>query len=267
MSAADSTLDGDQLIASRSLSAPVELVWQALTTPEHLAAFWGGDHATIPPESVTVDLRVGGVVVMETREPRSGTPGHRLQLRYDTIDPPRRLVMVEPATGLETTIRLEPVGSDTAITIHQRRLPPELRSEQARLGLAGLLDALADHLARPAAPTARLQTVERYVDGFRRSDHGEILDCLTEDIVWNIHGVRTTHGKSEFDAEIESPLFEGSPELTVDRILESGDLLVATGTGAGHFVGGARCRFVFSDLFRFRGDLIAQVDSYVVPVD
>jgi ketosteroid isomerase-like protein len=42
--------------------------------------------------------------------------------------------------------------------------------------------------------------------------------------------------------------------------------VIATGTGAGHLRGGAEFRFVFSDLFTFRDDLIARVESYVVPV-
>jgi ketosteroid isomerase-like protein len=114
--------------------------------------------------------------------------------------------------------------------------------------------------------TDRLTTLDRYMDGFRHSDHAGILACLTDDVVWDVHGVRTTHGKAEFDDEIENPVFEGSPELTVDRTLESGDVVITTGTGAGHLRGGADFRFVFSDLFTFRGDLIARVESYVVPV-
>jgi uncharacterized protein YndB with AHSA1/START domain len=151
MSSAESRLDGDELIAARSLDAPIELIWEALTRPKHLAAFWGGDHATVPLETVVVDLRVGGTFAMDTRDPSSQAPGHRLEFRYDVIDPPELLVFTEPRTGLETTIRLTATGTSTTIAIHQRRLPAELRTEQARLGLAGILDALADHVARPAA--------------------------------------------------------------------------------------------------------------------
>lgn len=114
--------------------------------------------------------------------------------------------------------------------------------------------------------TTRQQTVHRYMDGFRRSDHAAILACLTEDIVWRIHGARTTVGKAEFDSEIENPAFEGSPELTVERTLEAGDVVIVTGTGVGHHREAGRFQFAYSDLFTFRHDLIAQVDSYVVPL-
>jgi uncharacterized protein len=110
------------------------------------------------------------------------------------------------------------------------------------------------------------QIVDRYMDGFRRSDHETILDCLTEDVVWSIHGLRTTEGKAEFDDEIENPAFEGSPELTVERTIDAGDVVVVTGTGVGHHREAGRFRFAYSDLFTFRNGLIAQVDSYVVPL-
>lgn len=113
-------------------------------------------------------------------------------------------------------------------------------------------------------PQARV--VHRYMDGFRNSDHEAILACLTEDVVWHIDGLRTTQGKAEFDDEIENPDFEGSPELTVARTIDAGDVVVVTGTGRGQHRERGRFRFAYSDLFTFRDNLIAQVDSYVVPL-
>ena len=133
-------LDGDQLIARRHFDAEPALVWAAFTTPEHLAAFWGGHHATVPPDSVVVDLRVGGTFELETR----GADGssHPLCFRYEIVDAPTRLVLAEPRTGITTEIRLQPSGSGTTVVVHQRRLPPELQTERARTGLAGILERL-----------------------------------------------------------------------------------------------------------------------------
>lgn len=134
------TLDGDQLIATRYLDAEPALVWEAFTRPEHLASFWGGDHATVPPESVAVELHVGGTFELETR----GADGasRALRFRYETIDAPARLVLVEPRTGITTEIGLQPTGAGTTVVVHQRRLPPELQTEGARAGLAGILERL-----------------------------------------------------------------------------------------------------------------------------
>jgi uncharacterized protein len=112
--------------------------------------------------------------------------------------------------------------------------------------------------------TTQQRSVHRYIDGFRRSDHEAILGCLTDDVVWHIHGLRMTHGKAEFDDEIENPAFEGSPELTVERTIESENIVVVTGTGVGRHREAGPFRFAYSDLFTFRDGLIAQVDSYVV---
>ena len=114
-------------------------------------------------------------------------------------------------------------------------------------------------------PTRR-ETVETYLDGFRASDHAKVLATLTDDVVWAIHGHRTTRGRDEFDEEIENPEFVGSPLLTVDRTFEDGDVVVTTGEGRGAHREHGPFRFGFSDVFTFRGDLIARVDSYVVPL-
>lgn len=114
--------------------------------------------------------------------------------------------------------------------------------------------------------SARTQIVHRYLDGFRHSDHAAVLACLTDDVVWHIHGLRTTRGKAEFDDEIENPAFDGSPQLTAERTIEAGDVVVVTGTGAGRHREQGPFRFAYSDLFTFRDDLITQVDSYVVPL-
>ena len=114
--------------------------------------------------------------------------------------------------------------------------------------------------------TSQRAVVDTYMDGFRRSDHEAVLGCLTDDVVWHIHGLRTTTGKAEFEDEIENPAFEGSPELTVDRTIEADGVIVAIGTGVGHHREAGRFDFAFNDVFTFRGELIAQIDSYVVPI-
>ena len=108
--------------------------------------------------------------------------------------------------------------------------------------------------------------VTEYFEGFRTSDHRRILATLTDDVQWVVHGHRTTHGKAEFDAEIENPAFTGSPTLDVQRVHQDGPVVVTTGEGHGTSVDHGPFRFAFNDLFTFRDGLIARVDSYVVPL-
>ncbi|WP_240670274.1 SRPBCC family protein [Actinoplanes solisilvae] len=137
-------LNGDELIARRHLAAEPERVWTAFTTPASIAAFWGGAHAWVPPESVIVDLRPGGEFVLDTRAPTGST--RRLRFVYVRIIVPRELVFDEPVTGLRTTVTITPADGGTNLTVHQRRLPAELRTTQAADGLTSILDALAAHL-------------------------------------------------------------------------------------------------------------------------
>ena len=45
--------------------------------------------------------------------------------------------------------------------------------------------------------TGNKRTIDRYMDGFRRSDHAEILSCLTDDVEWEIPGLFRARGKEE----------------------------------------------------------------------
>ena len=114
--------------------------------------------------------------------------------------------------------------------------------------------------------SARKALVETYFDGFRRSDHQQILDCLTDDVVWDLPGFTHLRGKEAFDREIENDEFAGSPKLTVDRHVEEGDTVVTTGHGQTTHKSGELQRFAFCDVFTFAGDKICRVESYVVPL-
>jgi uncharacterized protein len=115
--------------------------------------------------------------------------------------------------------------------------------------------------------SARKDAVASYFEGFRTGDHERILALLTDDVVWDLPGFRHLSGKEAFDGEIENPAFEGQPKLDVDRVVEEGDTVVAIGSGEARFAGGAANNFVYCDVFTFRGDLIAQVESYLVPLN
>ena len=43
------------------------------------------------------------------------------------------------------------------------------------------------------------ETVERYLEGFRRNDHAQILSCLTDDIEWTVFGAFHLTGKEAYD--------------------------------------------------------------------
>jgi uncharacterized protein len=110
----------------------------------------------------------------------------------------------------------------------------------------------------------RKAVVETYFEGFRHSDHRRILACLTEDVAWDLPGYRHLAGKDAFDQEIENEEFVGSPTLTIDRLIEEGDAVVAIGEGEATQKSGERHRFAYCDVFTFTGDKINRVESYLV---
>jgi ketosteroid isomerase-like protein len=108
--------------------------------------------------------------------------------------------------------------------------------------------------------------VETYFEGFRRSDHTQILAGLTDDVVWDLPGYAHLVGKDAFDQEIENDDFVGSPTLTVDRLIEEADAVVAIGNGETTHKDGEVHRFAFCDVFTFDGAEICRVESYLVPL-
>jgi len=114
--------------------------------------------------------------------------------------------------------------------------------------------------------TMQKTVVETYMEGFRRSDHAMVLDCLTDDVVWEIKGHATLTSKEAFDAEIENEAFEGSPQLAVERTIEEGNVVAVNGVGEGKFKDGNVFRFAFCTIFTFAGEKIGRVESFICPL-
>lgn len=55
------------------------------------------------------------------------------------------------------------------------------------------------------------QIVEKYMDGFRATDHAKILSCLNDDVVWEMPGFFYHEGIEAYDKEIENPNADGHP--------------------------------------------------------
>lgn len=112
--------------------------------------------------------------------------------------------------------------------------------------------------------TPNKQTVERYMEGFRRSDHAAILACLTEEVEWELPGAFHIQGKEAFDRHIEDDAFVGSPAITVSRLTEENDVVIAEGTVRTQRKDGAVLNLVFCDVCEMRDGLIRRLVSYLV---
>jgi uncharacterized protein YndB with AHSA1/START domain len=129
---------------SRTIAASRDRVWQAFTTADGLAAFWGGSHATVPTESVIVEPHPGGRFELLTVSPEGGE--YPLTFVYDEVDEPVRLVFTETRMGIVTTVDLADDGEATLVTIRQHEVPDDFLGPEAEEGLGGVLVMLEAHL-------------------------------------------------------------------------------------------------------------------------
>ena len=141
----------DELTYRRVHRAPRELVFECMTTPEHLARFWGPTGTTTPVDGITVDLRAGGVFETRMVNEADGSE-YTMRAVYQDVAPPERLVWREAASGMVTTITFKDLGDGTTeVVTHQAKVPPQYRSAQARAGFATSLDRFDAYIAALAA--------------------------------------------------------------------------------------------------------------------
>ena len=110
------------------------------------------------------------------------------------------------------------------------------------------------------------RTIETYIDGFNKSDHEQILSCLTDDVIWEMPGMFRLEGKVAFDGEIENPAFEGKPSVTITRYTEENDVVVAEGIVKGKMKGGEPFTAIFCDVFEMRNAKIQRLIGYLIPL-
>ncbi len=152
----------DAVMIERSFGAPVDLIWQMWTEPEHFAAWYGPEGATIP--IAKMDVRVGGtrLVCMEMQ-----TPNGPMQMwftgEYREVVENERLVYTEsmsdengtvlspealgmPAghpTTTEVRVELEDVGGRTKMVMTHSGVPGD---SPGAAGWTMALDKLAAHV-------------------------------------------------------------------------------------------------------------------------
>jgi uncharacterized protein len=107
-------------------------------------------------------------------------------------------------------------------------------------------------------------TVVKYIDGFNKSDHTQILACLTDDIEWLMPGTFQLAGKDAFDKAIENDAFTGSPAVKITRMIEENDVVIAEGTVRVAWKGGGFLDAVFCDVFEMKDTRIRRLITYQV---
>ena len=151
----------------RRIAARPSIVFDALTTPEGVAAWWGPDD--LPVIRAQVDARIGGVfrVCFQTLDGRQ----HEACGEYLEVDPPRRLAMSwryafggEPEELGRTSrieIDLRPIEGGTELTFTHSQLKNEISVISHQRGWTGSLAKLVRNLAEtPSDPAAQTRAAQ-----------------------------------------------------------------------------------------------------------
>jgi uncharacterized protein YndB with AHSA1/START domain len=140
----DGMVSQDAVVIERSFDAPIDLIWQMWTEPEHFSAWYGPEGASIPVAQM--DVRVGGtrLVCMEVRTP-SGPMKMWFTGEYRDVVENERLVYTEsmadenghvmspedmgmPAghpTTTEVRVELEDLGGRTKMVMTHVGIPAD----------------------------------------------------------------------------------------------------------------------------------------------
>jgi len=101
------------------------------------------------------------------------------------------------------------------------------------------------------------------MNAFSRSDHAQILSCLTDEIEWIMPGMFRLIGKEAFDKEIQNDAFVGSPTIDVTRMTEENNVVVAEGSVRSARRDGGFLNAVFCDVLEMEDSKIKRLISFV----
>jgi uncharacterized protein YndB with AHSA1/START domain len=137
-----------ELTYRRVHRASPELLFDCMTTPEHLAHFWGPTGTTTPVGNIVIDLRPGGA--FETTMVSDADGGtYTMRAVYAEILRPERLVWIESGVegGMRTTLTFVDLKDGrTEVVTHQTNVPAAYLSAEARAGFATSLDRFDAYL-------------------------------------------------------------------------------------------------------------------------
>jgi uncharacterized protein YndB with AHSA1/START domain len=142
-----------KLTITREFDAPIELVWQAITDPDHVAHWFGPEGFETPRESIEIDLRTGGRYDLDMV-----MAGSRHPVRYTIaeLEPPHLLVLTSPPmpeVGISeetvTRIELEDLSGTTRMTLSDGPYEQPAPAEAGWNGALTKLEARLSALRRP----------------------------------------------------------------------------------------------------------------------
>jgi uncharacterized protein YndB with AHSA1/START domain len=160
-------MTGQDLVLTRTLDAPRELVFKAWTDPKHVARWWGPKYFTNPV--CELDVRPGGAIRIDMAGP-DGTVYPMKGVFHEVVEP-ERLIMTSSALEEEagnpllvclTTVTFAEHEGKTKLTLHVVVTKAAPGAEGALAGMEEgwnqSLDRLAEELSSSKGDTAMSKT-------------------------------------------------------------------------------------------------------------
>jgi uncharacterized protein YndB with AHSA1/START domain len=128
---------------TRIFRAPRELVWRAWTQPEQFAQWFGPRGYSVPPASVSLDLRPGGSCQFTMVSDADGTEFLNRGMFTEVVEP-ERLVFQQIDSDLEVSLTLTDLGDGQ--TTMRIEVNGDTRANEAIVGWSSSFEKLAESL-------------------------------------------------------------------------------------------------------------------------
>jgi uncharacterized protein YndB with AHSA1/START domain len=137
-----------ELTYTRTWEAPRELVFECMTTPEHLTHFWGPVGVSTPLANIKVELRPGGVFETIMVNDADGAE-YPMRGVFVEVVPPEKLSWTEADVegGMTTSVTFKDLGDGRCETVAvQTKVPEQFATPEARAGMESSFDKMAAYL-------------------------------------------------------------------------------------------------------------------------
>jgi uncharacterized protein len=111
------------------------------------------------------------------------------------------------------------------------------------------------------------EIVEKVNAAFAEGNSETFLSYATDDVMWTMVGEKTTNGKQAIREWMASMEGAEPPKFTVDNLIADGDMVAANGDMTMKDKDGKEGSYGYVDIYRFQGDKIAQLTSYIVKTE
>jgi ketosteroid isomerase-like protein len=113
----------------------------------------------------------------------------------------------------------------------------------------------------------RKEIVQRINEAFAENDFDKVLSFCADDITWTMVGDTTVRGKDAIRKWMAS-MDPQPPQFTIHQTVAEGDLVVTRGDMLmQQKKNGPSIPYTFCDIYRFKGDKVAELTAFVIRTD